>query len=499
MTDSFTAASSQLPILRSGPNANVFVYALSAAYKARTWLYNPDLALARDAAAWEKVWRFPPIAHALQKRAHMVATRDWGFEPGGDRADDKRAAALVEEAFRKIHRFGSARKRLAHVAYLGSACEWVEGRRMTVRLRHAAEAPPPPVAKEPEPQVPGAPPKPPKEPPDPPPAPEARFWMITGFRHIDYRRIRLWPVWETNAEGKDVLVAVKPQLGSIDQAGAWIDIEATECLLRVLYDDEEGRLGYGRGMMEAIYWGFWIIELLLREGLEGVERWAQGWVVGTVDHGQLGSKDAGAEAVATAYLDALEKMRGRGVFVKGKGEELEVQETSGSGHQLVTSMIEMIVGWLTQLVLGSVRPSGGGEGGTFGQGKVEERSTDEVIAFDRMLLDEAITAGPVALWWRLNQSELAACGLADANMPRFVSIEGDDEDPVKFGEVVEKAQKAGLAVSTEEAYRRFGLKRPAPGEEVLAPVADVPSGFGGSDPFSDLAKLDKGGASKDGE
>jgi len=495
------STNSMPPIATANVNDQLFTNALSAAYRNRTWLYNPDIALKRDASSWEKIQRYPKIAHALQKRCHMVTTRDWMIEPGGEEPGDKQLASIVEQEFRSVKGLPQCRFRLSRAPILGTANEWMEGQRQIKQYRLAnVEAPvgPPKDAEK----------KPPAnflaEPPDPQaPAPAkktpfADWFSFTSFRHIDYRRIRRVPVWTPKNDGTgDELLDVELHLGSIANIGTYAKIEHVECLLRIEYDDEEGRLGYGRGLMEAIYWGFWILETLWREGLTGVEKWANGLLVASVDEAARGMTTKDAQTVAAAFLSTLDMMRGRGIFVKSKSDEIEVIERTGTGHEALVKLIGMVEDALMQLILGSVRPSGGGEGGTYGQGKVEERSTEDVIQFDRQLLDDAITEKMIGLWIELNGPQLAECGLAAAARPRFVSIEGDDEDPVKFGEIVKAAQAAGLEVTKAEAYRRFGLKRPGPDDEILeAPKPELPPGFGGGapgkSPFDDLAGAGKG-------
>lgn len=495
MSDS-TSSSGQPPIRPGNVNDNLFVNALASMWRNRTHLYNPDIALARDAAAWEKVNRCPPIAHAMMKRTHSVATRDWMIEPGGEEPQDEAAASIVEQEFRALDCLPMARLRLARAPILGNANEWLEGVRAPKTFRlppeeteqedepGGADGPPDELAEE----KPGA-AEPKKDKPKPKGkiTPEMDWWGFTNMRHIDYRRIRLVPRWERDAEGKEQLVAVEPHLGSIGQIGRWTKIEHVECLMRVVYDDEEGRLGYGRGLMEAIYWGFWIIEVLIREGLEGIKRWAQGVAIGSVNESLVGAVGKDAQSVAQAFLDALSQMQASGQFVKSKDDELQVIFPSGAGNEMILAWVDRVVDWLVQLVTGAVRPSGGGDGGTYGQGKVEERTIDEIIATDRQLVDMGITRSAIGLWWKLNAPQLAQIGLADAKMPRFVSVEGDDEDPEKFSRVADAARnKLGLALHEDDTYRRLGLKRPGPSDKTVDPPAAPALG---ADPFGDLAGM----------
>src|SRR5690606_36066291 len=55
------------------------------------------------------------------------------------------------------------------------------------------------------------------------------------------------------------------------------------------YFDSEATLGYGRGLLEALYHFYWAKTQVLREGLAGIERWAQGWIIAEIDGMRAGS------------------------------------------------------------------------------------------------------------------------------------------------------------------------------------------------------------------
>lgn len=462
MSSDTSPSTSTTPIIgEANTNDLIFANALAAAYRNRTWLYNPDLALRRDVNVWEKINRYPKIKHALQKRAHSVATREWNVEPGDEEEPSELAAEIVKGMLKKIPRFSMARFRLSRALILGNANEWMDCARKPQSFAKTAPMP----------------------------------WLtVTGLRQIDYRRIRLWPRWSKPVAGGDAHIEeIELHLGEIATFGQYVKIENPELLMRGVYDDEEARLGYGCGLIEAIYWGFWIIELLMREGLEGVERWAQGWVVGSVDQSVFGATDRTADDVATALFEALQMMRSRGVLLVGKGETIDVKETTGTGHQLVMSLIESVKDDLVQLISGAIRPSGGGEGGTYGQGKVEERTVDEIVRFDRDFLDETITRDLIGLIWRYNRPQFEAL-CPGAVMPRYVSVETDHETPKEFIERAKLFHDLGLDLVKTELYTRAGFARPTEemeDDEILEGAAAPVPGMGGGDPFGDLAGLDK--------
>lgn len=527
------------PISQANNNDQLVVAALAAVYRARTWLYNPDLALRRDAIAWEKVKRHPKIAHAIQKRTHAAATREWTIEAGDGEESSATAATIIRKLIEEIPHFSMARLRLARVAILGNANEWVEGRRKTKTFRlppakpeiddedqdgdegtgadgerikaepktsaelFAEGFPPKDDAKDDKPPF-GKDAKSgkPKEAPrvDSPPM---AWWCPTGLRHIDYRRIRLVPRWsEPGPGGESFIEEIELHLGSISDVGRYVKIDRPDMLMRLVYDDEEMRLGYGCGLLEAIYWAFWLLETIMREGLEGVERWAQGWIVGKIDQLSLGAADKTSVDVANAMMSALVSMRGRGVMIAGKGEDIEVKETTGTGHQLVSWWIEHTEDMLVQLISGALRPSGGGKGGTYGQGQVEERSVDEIIAFDRDLIDDGITRDLIGAIWRLNRPQFEQV-CPGAAMPRFRSVEADHENPEAFGRVAVVAlNQLRLPLVKADTYRRLGLPMPSADlgdDEIIEPGSAMPGMDIGGDPFGQNAiEGEKAGAGNRG-
>jgi len=156
---------------------------------------------------------------------------------------------------------------------------------------------------------------------------------------------------------------------------------------------------------------------------------------------------------------------------------------SGTGGELTLKWLAYCDEGAAMLCSGSIRPMGGGEGGSYGQGKIENEASDDLLDCDRDMLDEAITLSLVRLILDMNASILAEMGLAAAKPPRFKSMHMDREDPEKFLASVKLAQECGMEVGADDAHRRSGIPRPAPEEDILeAPKPDLPPGFGGGGP-----------------
>jgi len=96
-----------LPIIYGRSVAqDVYVRALSSAYKAGWRLYDPDYSLSRDPDIYEVVRRDPIVAHAIDQRLHSIAGTEWRVDPNRPDVDvDKKAANVIEGGSRlRLHR-----------------------------------------------------------------------------------------------------------------------------------------------------------------------------------------------------------------------------------------------------------------------------------------------------------------------------------------------------------------------------------------------------------
>ncbi len=418
-------------------------YDLSSIYGRHTRIDDPDYALSQDPAIYDKVQRDPVIAHAILQRLHGVAAKSWGIEPASDRDADKAAAAIVEESLRKIRRFQQARFNLAWSVIKGKTFAKVVGERRRQSLDDG---------------------------------PVLEWWQPTLVEDIDKRRFRFAPKQDREPDS----IEVELQLWHIGKR-RWetLDPVTRQSIITVVYQDREDRLGYGEGLIVPIYHYFFAKGIVWREGLQGLSRWAQGIVAAKVDLEREGDTDKTNEDIIAEWLDVLDEMRGRHALVFGKNDDLEVHEHGGTGHQMVTGFLEYLDQSLTRLILGSIRPTGADtDTGSRAQGEVEAESTESLIQYDRTLVDEAITDWLIALWWRVNRPQLVASGLADAQMPSFVTRTERVEDPSQVVAVVGQALQSGIPLAQQEVYERLGFRQPQTDEDTFkGQTQDF--GFGG--------------------
>lgn len=402
----------------------LYSQALSAIYAFYDQTRDPSYALAQDVDIYEIMMRDPKIFQGVQERLLSVSGPNWrvfAFNNSKDPADIA-LAKLVDDALRFVPHFTDSRQRLATAIFRGQSAELMTGKRKMIRLGQDKI--------------------------------QRNWWMFNEPKNIDPRRFtyrnihetkedgtktirtELWmstvPMWQGNVgiKGADY---VKGDMPSSLMSYGYRKVEHPEWLLRVVYNDEEARLGYGRGLVDCLYFYHWIKQILLREGLQGVERWSQGIVVGTLDPDVPGTPDTQTNAnLKTAMLNALSNMRSRHVYVQDKHDDIEVIQGGGEGHQMVMSFIEYvddcIMGVCTGAVLMSSK-SAAGDAGSHARDEQGAKTQNKVIIADQMKIDEDQSSQMIGLWVRQNWKLICECGLQNARMPQIKTIAPKEINP----------------------------------------------------------------------
>jgi hypothetical protein len=448
---------------------DVYVWSLQQAFhNAGGRLYETSFALGQDAAFDEALRRDPVALQAINDRLASVAGKAWTIQPASDDEDDKDLAAIVESALRRLRDFRSGRRNLAHAIFDGRSYAVVHGERRPVKL--------PPRGRKGTPRM-------------------ANLWTPRRLQDVGAKRIR----WGLLENGKPQL-----QYASIP-SGQWIPVSPDVMLVSVCYDNREASLGYGRGLREGCYYYLYAKETALREGLQGLERWAQGMVVAKIDSKLAGFPTKEATQVAAEYLDTLKKHRGRfGGIAIDKADEIDVKWPAGTGQSMVTEFVRMMDEALTRLITGALLPSGGGStNGSLARAEEEGSTIERVTQLDRDIVDEALTHDLIRRLVDVNRPQLSDMGLGDADYPRFETVMSQTEDPAKNATVVQTALQAGVALRKDEVYKKLGFTQPAEDDEVFDGVPPSPDAMLGSmdgaeerDARAKEAKSKKNGATK---
>lgn len=416
----------------------------------QTIVDDPDVALASDPDIYAKVMRDPVFATAILQRLHSVAGNEWFAESATDKPEDKAAAAIFEELLTYIKNFSQARFLLVPVIR-GRTYGYCEGKRRKLVVDE-------------------------NKPMD--------WYIVNRIRDIDKRRIRIFTDNTPTENGRDIHLRMTiGEIGGYD----WVDIPtwAQPALIRAVYQDREERLGMGEGLMTPIYYYFYAKGKVWQEGLQGLERWAQGIVSAKVNLEREGDTGVTNLQVAAEWIDVINEMRSRHALVYGEGDEFQVHETSGTGHQMVTDMLNYCDQAVYRLLTGSVRPGGmDTETGARAAAETEQDTSDILIQYDRGLLDEAFTQYLFKLLWNQNRAIFADLGLKKARMPRFKTAKERHEDPQAVATVVQTLLGAGVPLVKQEVYERAGFRMPAEEEEIFEGQKEqAPPGGGGGYPF----------------
>ncbi len=428
-------------IHRSSTAGEAYVRALTSVY--RQWrVYDPSYALSRDFDAYEKVRRDAVIAHALQYRRHLVAGRSWQFQPASESKVDKEAAAVMRQLFQRIRRFTNARYNLANAVVRGQAFAAIEGDRSVERFGDGKFR---------------------------------RWWVPTKLVDIDKRRFHRHADWGTDPETNESMLNVHWRMFSIERT-RWERLEHPEHFVKHTYDDEESSIGYGRGLIDALYFFWRMKELTLNEGMGGVERWAQGMVVGKLDGVRVSNRIN--TALVSDFLSVLEKHKGRHAMVFDKQDDVQVVNGPGQGHQIVMEMLEYLDTALRTLIIGSNVTTAANTGGSYALAEVQENATEELVTYDRDILSDTINHDLTKMVWNLNRAALADCGLGGAQMPRFKIISSKTEDPQKVAQTVSTLLNSGVPLKREEVYEKVGFTPPNDDDEIIEGPQQAPGGQG---------------------
>ncbi len=429
------------------PGPQLFASALHAAYMLEWPIIDPDFAQESDVSIWDKIHRDGKIIQGLNQRTASIASKNWIVEPRGDSEKEIQLASIIEGLLEEIQKFHMARRFLAQAIFRGRAYLFVEGQRRRVMIANETSQ---------------------------------DWWIPLTLRHLDKRVVRFVPV--RRSENGKTKVSIRREIFSPSN-GDWKTLtrESAPLLIEIVYDDEQGRLGYGRGLLEALYFLWWAKSVVLKEGCQAVERWAQGFLVAKVDTDKVGSTDADTQSIRNAMRDEIEAHRSRHVVVVDKSDEISVVTGGGEGWQIVMKMLSYLDDCILSTTMGSVLPFGGGQDkGSLARAEVEEEVSDELLEFDRGVVDETITASLIPLLIDNNQAILRKMGLLDVRVPRFKTGRDKKEDPEKNVAVIQTALQAKIPLRKDEVYERIGFSRPGVDDDVFEGADDLAGqGLGG--------------------
>lgn len=421
-------------LLQENSAGEHYVHSLVSALRNVFRISDPSYADIQDREIWWKIQRDAVIQHAIQTRRLSVAGTSWSLTPATDSEQDKLAASDMTELLSVIHRFGQSRFALTEAIFRGSSYAFIEGKRDPLLLE-GDERP-------------------------------RNFFVPTGLKHVDRFRFR-----QRRVNDEPGVLKIVWDFFSI-QRERWEELQHPEWFIRHVHQNEEGSLNYGRGLLSSIYYMFWAKTIALSEGLAGLERWAQGLLIAEIDGAREGSTLKTNDDLVEQWITVLDKMRSKHVIVQDIRDKIRSVDGPSQGYQQVRDMLEYLDKSITQLILTSVLPTGGGSDvGSNARAEVEAQSSEATFAFDRQSLAESIDHGLVAFVWSRNRPALherySYLGLPMPKRPKFVLNVQTRQDPREAAEIIASLISTGIPLKKSEVYERTGFSVPGPDDDII--------------------------------
>src|SRR3990167_1914584 len=427
------------PLTIRSTNDLIYSYMLGSAYKT-AWVYNPSLSESKDADLFTEMLADADLASSVDRHIKSIV-RPWHVETprGSKNKKDKELAGVVQHALDLCENFDDSRERLALCDILGRTYEVATWELQKVRLGDL---------------------------------PAMEWYIPVWMRNLYRRRVH----WETEyydaGEGVKRKIVTK-RIWDTDR-NAWIrpSAEWLTSLVEFINDDREERLGYGRGHIDSMYFYDYFKRMGFQKLQEGIDRWANGIVVGKVDGLRNASVGKTNTDLRNSMRDVIRNMRSEHIVVLEKGDEIEVIEGGDSGIDHTMKVVDRMAQSIERLLNGSVRPSGHGmsdKSGARAQAETESDSKEEFFQPMRAKLDRVLTRTVIRAFLYFNQPALRKLGLGDdvANCPRLLSEQKDKLDPMSALTSAQGMRTMGLELVKSEVYEKTGWAQPDADDETL--------------------------------
>lgn len=450
----------------------LYGYALSSAYSSQ-WVYDPSGTSLRDPDFWEHVRNDPAFLSSIDRSSKSIV-RPWHIEAPKGAKDklSKSFASICEEGLGRIHRFNASRRVLSEARFLGRRYAYIESEIECTGLDGS----------------------------------QPMDWVVPKrLKDVDYRRFH-WSANVTRDANNVPRREVKLQLFNTISS-QWVDLSVRDRsnFIEYIYTNTEDRVGYGRGYKEAIYFAHWMKTNTFQKIMQGVDRWAGGVWIGKLDSLRNASTSKTNEDLRVGMKRVLTDMRANNIAVLQDGDEIEVKETTGAGHQISMDVVNYWDDVVERLCNGSTRPSGQGSSATGARAQAETES-DTSEAFyqdDREDLDAILDRDLLGWFINVNRGNFARLGMIEkCKRPKFSSEQIKKQDPKEAVEVAQALQSIGFPLSLAEVAEKSGYSIADPDEEQLkAPATDMGglgSPFGGGGGFGGAKPESKSESSKVG-
>lgn len=405
-------------------------------------IYDQDYASLSDPEIWDRVRRDPVCLAGIQLRVAQIVGDEYRVlprKPKQAKPEEKRLAAIVEEGLDEIDDFDEARGELAGAFIRGSSWAWTEWEERSLSLDGTPE----------------------------------QLWRVpVRLRDIDRHRFELRrgeepasAVWHLYSVARNAWEAIAPE--------DWAN------LTKVIYRDTEDALGYGRGVLEAIYLYLYLRSELLMKGMRGMDRLALGILHAKLDSLRDASGGKPNTATVLEWLDVLKRLRDENVLISGKEDDVSVINGPTEGQRLILDFVNYFDRAITRLLAGGTLTMGVSQddAGSLAQSETHRQSGLDLASRDKRKVDGCITRDLIGQFLRLNRGPLARLGLLNVRSPRFSSA-SDTEDAAVQSTVAATLLGAGVPLRRDELYRKVGYTPPQAGDDIVEPRPAQPAGAG---------------------
>jgi len=427
----------------------IYSYALSSAFRS-PYVYDPSFALMKDPDIWEVVRNDVSTMGAITRSTNSIV-RPFRVEAFSDSKDpkDKQLAVIVKDGISQIELFGRRRRRLSEARFLARTYGAILWRKQRIALGGLQEM---------------------------------DWYVPYEIKDIDRRRIHWVTDWDKGMLNK---LGIHREMYNTDtQRWEVLPEQLLDSMIEYMFGDTEDRAGNARGLLEPIYFYHFLKMGTFEKIADGIDRWANGVWIAKLDALRPGSTGRTSEALRQAAETVLLTIRSQHAAVVEKVDDIEIKETSGTGHQIAMDFVRYLDEAIERLCNGSVRPAGHSVGGTGSRAasETEEDTSESFFQNEREDHDAIMTRDLVCGFLRWNWQTIELLKLDKARRPHFTSEQIKKQDPKVAVEVMNSALKY-VPLSRRQYFEKIECDDPGDKEESIGPFPEMgPPGTGGSAP-----------------
>lgn len=470
------------PLAIRSVSDQIYGYMLSSAYRS-PWVYSPSGADAKEPDMWEIVRNQTDMLAEINRRDNNIV-RPWRVAPNYHASystkdkkimdSSKQLAAICHEGVSHCGNLDEARILLSEAFFTGRKYGVVLWEPVWCSLDGTQEM----------------------------------LWYLPYcIKDLDRRRVHWVPDWEwvkpdgtivpagseyKMGNGVSQSTSAHPEGGYYRKSGVHLEIfntnswrwervsqEMRRSMLEYVYYDSEDRVGHGRGTMEAGFFTHWFLTNTFKKITEGIDRYANGVLIGRLDSLRNASTDKTNVNMLSAMETVMNTFRSQHYLILGDGDDVEIKDAPSQGMQVAISFYEHLIASWARLCNGSVRPAGHATDGTGAraQAETEEDTGEAFYQNDRTGLDHVLDRDLVGGFLYHNQENIVRLGLEKSKRPKFTSQQIKKQDPATAISVMKEVLAVGQPILKTQFYENVDLTAPGDDDEVVEGSASLGLGM----------------------